>query len=404
MERYDLPEGWEWKRLGDICEIVSGSTPRTDNPRFWNGDILWATPKDLSSLSSVEIHDTARKITREGYESCSTRLLPIGAVLLSSRAPIGLLAIAAKPMCTNQGFKSFICSNQIYNRYLYYVLKNFTLHLQFKGRGGTFTEIPKRLVAEFEIPLPPLAEQRGIVARIEEISRRVREASRLQAEACHATSTLLPAALSMAVNSIARKRKPLAEILSVKPRNGWSPKCDDSPNGTPVLTLSAVTGFQYDGSKIKRTSAKTNKQAHYWLEPGDLLITRSNTLDLVGHAAIYDGTPYPCIYSDLMMRTRVDPRHADPRFVHLWLMGNEARGHIKTRAQGTSASMKKIGQRDVLEIPFPDIDFREQRRIVAYLDSIRAKAEELKRQQEAMEAELDKVIPSVLSKAFRGEL
>jgi type I restriction enzyme S subunit len=85
-------------------------------------------------------------------------------------------------------------------------------------------------------------------------------------------------------------------------------------------------------------------------------------------------------------------------------MGSEAREHIKKRAQGTSASMKKIGQKDVLEIPFPEIDIGEQCRIVAYLDSIRTKAEGLKRQQEGTQGELDKVIPSSLYKAFRGEL
>ena len=159
---------WEKKRLREVCEVVSGSTPRTDDPTNWNGDILWATPNDMGKLVGFTIEDTERKISEKGFKSCSTKLLPIGSVLLTTRAPIGHLAINSKPMCTNQGFKSLIPLAQIHNYFLFSTLKYFVPILQFIGRGQTFTEISKKQVEDFEIPLPPLPEQKRIATYLKE--------------------------------------------------------------------------------------------------------------------------------------------------------------------------------------------------------------------------------------------
>jgi type I restriction enzyme S subunit len=122
--RKALPKGWKWVKLGEAADVISGSTPRTNVPEYWNGDIVWVTPADLSNLGTIEINDSQRKITKEGYESCSTTILPAGTVLLSSRAPIGHLAITGKEMCTNQGFKSLIPKKSLHSYYLYFVLKH----------------------------------------------------------------------------------------------------------------------------------------------------------------------------------------------------------------------------------------------------------------------------------------
>lgn len=171
---------WPVKKLGEVCKVVAGGTPDTKKSNYWNGNILWATPKDLGSLKTVEISGTERKITKEGLENSSAKLLPVGSVLLTTRAPIGHIAIAAKPIATNQGFKSFICRKGIYNKYLYYALKNFIKDLQWLGRGATFTEISKKIVENFEIPVPPTEEQKRIVAKLEKILGKIEEAKRLQ--------------------------------------------------------------------------------------------------------------------------------------------------------------------------------------------------------------------------------
>jgi type I restriction enzyme S subunit len=171
------PKGWPIVRLGDVCDIVSGATPRTDRPEFWDGGVLWATPKDLSQQNEWILDRTERTITEEGLSSCATTLLPEGAVLLSSRAPIGLVAIAGRPLCTNQGFKSFVCGQNVDSWYLFAWCKLRTVYLQSLGRGATFAEISKTIVESIPIPLPPVEAQRSfraLVLIIENLRRRSR--------------------------------------------------------------------------------------------------------------------------------------------------------------------------------------------------------------------------------------
>ena len=156
-------------KLGDVCTIVSGTTPKSNCPEYWDGDINWVTPAELNDDSDV-IYESQRKITEQAVQNSSLKPFPAGTVLLSSRAPIGKVAIAGVEMYCNQGFKNLICSNRIYNRYLYHFLKNSTEYLNSLGRGATFKEISKRIVENIEIPLPPLDEQRRISAVLDKVS------------------------------------------------------------------------------------------------------------------------------------------------------------------------------------------------------------------------------------------
>ena len=156
-------------RLGDVCEIVTGSTPKSGCPEYWNGDINWVTPAELTDDTDV-IYETQRKITRQAVIDSSLKSFPCGTVLLSSRAPIGKVAIAGTEMYCNQGFKNLICSDKIYNRYLFHFLRSKTQYLNSLGRGATFKEISKSIVADIEIPLPTLEEQRKIAVVLDKIS------------------------------------------------------------------------------------------------------------------------------------------------------------------------------------------------------------------------------------------
>ena len=156
-------------RLGDICTIVSGSTPKSNIPEYWDGDIKWITPAELTDDSYI-ISDSARHITELGVAKTGLKPFPEGTVILSSRAPIGKTAIAGCEMYCNQGFKNLICSSQINNRYLYWFLTCNTDYLNSLGRGATFKEISKSIVEDIEIPLPPLNEQLNIANKLEKIS------------------------------------------------------------------------------------------------------------------------------------------------------------------------------------------------------------------------------------------
>ena len=147
------PQNKEWTKISDIGEVVSGSTPKTSIKEYWNGNICWITPAELSNMSGI-IYDSKKKITERGKSSCSLRMMPSRTVILSSRAPIGKVALLGKEMCCNQGFKNIICNEKVAPEYLYYLLGYNTIFLNSLGRGATFKEISKKIVGEIKVPLP----------------------------------------------------------------------------------------------------------------------------------------------------------------------------------------------------------------------------------------------------------
>ena len=153
-------------KLGDICEIVSGSTPKTSIPEYWDGDKKWITPAEINEESYI-ITDSARKLTELGVKKTGLSPFPEGTVILSSRAPIGKVAIAGCEMYCNQGFKNLICSVKINNRYLYWFLKGNTEFLNSLGRGATFKEVSKQIVSNIEINVPSIAQQEQAAIQLE---------------------------------------------------------------------------------------------------------------------------------------------------------------------------------------------------------------------------------------------
>ena len=169
-------------KLGEVCTIISGSTPKTSVTSYWDGNIKWITPAELNE-DTFYIMDSVRHITEEGKEKTGLSYLPTGTVILSSRAPIGKTAIAGCEMCCNQGFKNLICSDAIYNEYLYFFLKSKTDYLNSLGRGATFKEVSKSIVENIEIPLPEVNQQKEIAEKFKKleqlISLRKQEFSKL---------------------------------------------------------------------------------------------------------------------------------------------------------------------------------------------------------------------------------
>lgn len=157
-------------RLGDICTVVSGSTPKSVVPEYWDGDVKWITPAELDDDSYI-ISDSVRHITTLGVTKTGLKPFPAGTVILSSRAPIGKTAIAGCEMYCNQGFKNLVCSNNIDSKYLYFFLSSKRDYLNSLGRGATFKEISKTIVENIEIPLPEMAEQKAITTRFENLMK-----------------------------------------------------------------------------------------------------------------------------------------------------------------------------------------------------------------------------------------
>ncbi len=156
---------WQTFCLKDLGKIVGGATPPTNNPKNYGNKIAWITPKDLSILQGRYIKKGSRSISRLGFKSCSCVLLPKHAILFSSRAPIGYVAIAKKRLCTNQGFKSIIPNKKIYFEFLYYLLKYHKDSISNIGGGTTFKEVSGATLGLFEVKIPPTYYEQQKIAR-----------------------------------------------------------------------------------------------------------------------------------------------------------------------------------------------------------------------------------------------
>ena len=160
--------GGEWvdKAVGDIADVVGGSTPSTRDPANFDGDVPWLTPKDLSSPHSRYVKRGERNLSSKGFESCSAQLLPANSVLLSSRAPIGYLAIAANPIATNQGFRSLIVRPAYDHEFLYYWLSGNIEELERHSSGSTFKELSGTALKQIRLRLPVDRDEQRAIARI----------------------------------------------------------------------------------------------------------------------------------------------------------------------------------------------------------------------------------------------
>ena len=166
-EPWPVPNNWKWRKMGDVATIIGGSTPRTDRPEYFGGDIPWITPSDLSKHTTKTISHGARNISAEGLQNSGASLLPVGTILFSTRAPIGYVAITATQVATNQGFKSFVMKNEVISDYVYYYLQHARKLAVQMANGTTFLELSGKKAAQIPIPVAPLPEQRRIVAEIE---------------------------------------------------------------------------------------------------------------------------------------------------------------------------------------------------------------------------------------------
>lgn len=169
---YNLPQGWELCRLSDVGDIVGGATPDTAQSQFYtmrgNG-ISWLTPADMKNAKHDIISSGNKDITQAGYDSCSTKLIPSGSIVFSSRAPIGLIAFAGAELCTNQGFKSVVPYDMNMKSWIFYYLNQHTDIIIAKASGTTFKEVSGEFMRKEVIPIPPLVEQERIVSRLKEL-------------------------------------------------------------------------------------------------------------------------------------------------------------------------------------------------------------------------------------------
>lgn len=166
---------WKECTISDLGEVVGGATPSTKCfENYENGNIAWITPKDLSTLTGRFISRGERNITETGLKSCSTKILPAGSVLFSSRAPIGYVAIASQELCTNQGIKSVVPNQDSDYMFLYYLLKYYKNNIENMGSGTTFKEVSGNTMKSIRVKVPvDIKEQKRISSVLASIDDRI---------------------------------------------------------------------------------------------------------------------------------------------------------------------------------------------------------------------------------------
>ena len=299
------------------------------------------------------------------------------------------------------GVKILQPKDEIVPRYFYYCLQNINI-----GTLGYARHY--RLLKESKLQFPKsLTEQRRITSVLDKAFTVISKAKENAQQNLSNSKQLFESYLEDIFSSKDNGWTDiiLKDILVTQPRNGWSPPASNhSSKGTPVLTLSSVTGFNFHPEKIKFTSAKTEQYRHYWVKNDDFLITRSNTPELVGHVAIAEGILEPTIYPDLIMRMNSDTSKIVTKFLYYQMRTIAMRSEITGRAQGANPTMKKITKDAVQTLPISYPSLTQQGSIVRKLDQLLTETKKLETIYEQKLNDLEELKKSILQKAFNGEL
>jgi type I restriction enzyme S subunit len=395
---WELPEGWEWRRLGkeDVAEIVMGQSP----PGKTYNDKGKGLPFFQGKADFGVLHPSPRK-----WCTAPKKVAEPGDVLISVRAPVGPTNLCAETCCIGRGLAAIRPSPRADSKFLLFALRARESEIARRGQGSTFAAITKHDLVDFQIPVPPLDEQRRIVACIEELFARIEEARRLRAAADQDAERLMPAALEEVFEEAETKGWPIrtvGDVIEGKPQYGTSQKASEEPVGVPVLRMGNIVDGQVSFDDLKYIDLPPVEEAKYILHEGDLLFNRTNSAELVGKSAVYPGSRRT-VFASYLIRIVADRRKAMPHFVAAYINSPLGRQYIQsqlTRAIGqVNVNAKKL---QAMPIPVPPLP--EQRHIVEYLDGVQAQVAELKRLQVESAVELERFSGAVLARAFRGEL
>jgi len=405
--------GWKKESLVDLVESLhQGLNTAGEKIKFVDSGYPIIQTRNLDN-GKVDLDHKIKFMSQEDWDKYKDKYRPeVGDVFFTNIGTIGKTAIVNKSddyLIHWNIFKIRPLSDKLTPAYLKYRLDYLTNSGFFTDsqKGGTVNFVTKKMMSSVEIPLPPIPKQKRIVAILDQAFADI-ELARAKTEQNLLNARELFESYLQQVFSPCNKGweyKCLGDVLLDKPRNGWSPPAKSHADiGVPVLTLSSVTGFDFKSEKIKFTSALTKADSHYWAENGDLLITRSNTPELVGHVAICAGIKTPTIYPDLIMKLKLDTSIVITPFIYYQLRSKNLRQLITSSAQGANPTMKKINQGVVQGLPIGYPDTGIQKAIVERFDSIYCASSKLQVIYQKKLIQLEELKKSILQKAFSGEL
>jgi type I restriction enzyme S subunit len=434
-----------------FADVVGGGTPSdAGDPANFDADgVPWITPADLSGFSGSSIRRGARSLSPTGLQRASTRMLPAGSVLISSRAPVGYCVVAEGPVCTNQGFKSLRLKAPIDPFFIRYFVLYAKRRLNDAASGTTFTELSGRAMEQIVFPLAPLAEQRRIVARVDALFAEIADGEAALAAARKGLDTfrraLLKAAVSGELTKDWRAANPATEtgrdlLLRLQKRHpnasptrlGWKPKSElpllpkgwtwcaieeagevqlgrqrapqhhDGDNMRPYLRVANVLENRLDFSDVKWMNFTPIEFETFALRPGDILLNEGQAPDLLGRPAMYRGEIVGCCFQKTLLRFRarngILPDYALIVFRHYMRSGRFKRESRITTNIGHLTQVRFV----VMEFPLPPE--AEQQVIVELFREGEAAATDVLALLDAEASDAARLKQSILKTAFEGRL
>lgn len=334
----------EYSCISEITQIVLGSTPNSKEPSYWDGDIRWITPAEMTD-QSYYIFDTVRHITDEGRKAANLTVLPEGTVLFSTRAPIGKVAIVGKKMCCNQGFKNFICSEKLNNVFLYYTLKLKKDYLCSLGTGTTFKELSKRTVESLKIAVPPIELQNQfetIYKQADKSGFDGRKSQFIEMFKCSAEGVALSSLCDTFIDG------------------DWIEAKDQSDSGIRLIQTGnvGVGTFKDKGDKARYISEDTfNRLNCTEVVEGDILISRLP--DPVGRACIIPAGLGKSITAVDCTIIRLNDKVL-PKFFVAFTSTPDYAMQIKKVLSGTTRLRVSRANLGKIQVPLPSVDKQQQ--------------------------------------------
>ena len=382
----NMRKGWEIKKLGEVCDIYNGGTPDTTVSKFWDGENLWITPKDMGKMLNIYVDDTLRKITDEGLKNSSAKILPINSIILSSRAPIGHLAINRKPTATNQGCKGLVPKKDISALYIFYFLSKSVELLNDLGSGTTFKEISGSKLGTVEIPIPPLPEQQRIVSILDEAFSSIEQAKEnLQRNLQNAKELFQSEMNSIFTNKgEGWEEKTLGEVCDELFAGGDAPKENFSSektefNNIPIYANAVKDEGLYGYTNYARVTKPSISIAARGSGTGHTFLRQENYFPIVRLIVVIPNTKLiDLCFLKLAIDTLVIVR------------------------SGSAIPQLTIPMIKNYTIPFPSL--KTQQKIVQQLDKLSVETKRLESIYQQKLVALEELKKSILQKAFSGEL
>jgi type I restriction enzyme S subunit len=374
----EIPADWEVTRLGDICEVVGGGTPSTKIREYWNGEIPWATPTDITALKTNTIENTEKAITREGLSNSSAKLLPVGSILLTSRATIGECAINSVTMATNQGFTNLVCK-KVFSGYVFQYLRFIKQTLVRLASGSTFKEISKKTIRSLAIPFPPLDEQKRIGEVISVVDDAFQKLSEVIEKTKQLKKAMMRRLLTQGIGHTKFKKTEIGKIPAewkfqklkenVILQNGYAfPSSTYSEHGIPLIRISNI---KITGVDLEECAFLPDRYAIEYkdllLESGDILVAMSGAT--TGKTGIVPKDIIPAIFNQRVGRMKVFNRNTlDTNFLSQIVSSEDFTETILRDAAG--GAQPNISGKNVLRLQIPIPPLSEQKQISSILSSI----------------------------------